>query len=107
MTHTISGMLISSDQMDYSAEPWPVPESEEAPPLWRVSWLPDQYLDHNQAITAMLLAEVVSVGLEPGVGRRTGSEGPRGRCSHIQTGAEAWPSSSNCHDFGTEPRENP
>jgi hypothetical protein len=65
MTLTISDTLISSDRTDHSAEPWPVPKSEEPATLWRVSWLPDQYLDHNQAITAMILAEVVSVGLEP------------------------------------------
>lgn len=65
MALIISDTLISSDQTDHSAERWPVPQSQGAPMLWRVSWLPDQYLDHNQAITAMILAEVVSAGLEP------------------------------------------
>jgi hypothetical protein len=65
MTLTISDTLISSDRTDHVAEPWPVPRSQESPTLWRVSWLPDKYLDRNQAITAIILAEV-SVGLEQG-----------------------------------------
>lgn len=33
--------------------------------LWRVSWLPSQLLDRNDAITAMTLAETVAAHPEP------------------------------------------
>ena len=32
--------------------------------LWVVSWLPGRWLDRNQAITAMVLAEALAAGTE-------------------------------------------
>jgi hypothetical protein len=35
--------------------------------LWEVSWLPGQYLDRNEAITAMVLADTTASGdVNPG-----------------------------------------
>lgn len=33
---------------------------------WRVSWLPGRLLDSNQAVTAMMIAEMCAGGIEPG-----------------------------------------
>jgi hypothetical protein len=33
---------------------------------WTVTWLPGRKLDQNQAMSAMMLAEEVGCGLEPG-----------------------------------------
>lgn len=39
--------------------------------LWHVSWCPEQWLTHNQAITAMSLAELVGTGFSSPVGAIT------------------------------------
>lgn len=36
---------------------------------WSVTWLPGRFLDRNEAITAMTIAEIVSAPDFPGVGR--------------------------------------
>lgn len=56
---SITADLMSSDDTPHTAEPWPVPESEGPPTLWRVSWLPGRYLERDQAISAMMIAVTV------------------------------------------------
>ncbi len=53
MTLTITDTTMASDHTNHSAR--------QAPGHgWEVSWLPGQILDRNTAVTAMILADVVS-----------------------------------------------
>ncbi len=54
MTLTISDTTMTSDQTTHSARQAPGRNG------WEVSWLPGQTLDRNSAITAMILADMVS-----------------------------------------------
>ncbi len=54
MTLTITGTTMTSDHTAHSAR------QATGRDGWEVSWLPGQTLDGNTAVTAMLLADVVS-----------------------------------------------
>jgi hypothetical protein len=54
---------MTSDVTPHTATAWPVPGE---PTLWSVTWLPGRALTRNQAVSAMMLAETVSRGIEPG-----------------------------------------
>ncbi len=54
MTLTITDTAMTSDHTAHSARQAPGRDG------WEVSWLPGQTLDRNTAVTAMLLADVVS-----------------------------------------------
>ncbi len=54
MTLTITGTTMTSDHTAHSARQAPGRDG------WEVSWLPGQTLDANTAVTAMILADVVS-----------------------------------------------
>ena len=58
MTLTIFDTLMTSDQTAHTARHSPDRNG------WEVSWLPGQTLDHNAAITAMVLADTAA---EPGL----------------------------------------
>jgi hypothetical protein len=53
MTLTINDTTMTSDRTTHTARQAPGPQ-----PGWEVSWLPDQTLDRNTAITAMTLADL-------------------------------------------------
>ena len=55
MTLTIQDETISSDTTRHTARLAPGHE-----PAWQVSWLPGRLIDRNSAITAIVLAEVVT-----------------------------------------------
>ena len=55
MTLTIQDETISSDTTRHTARLAPGHEQ-----TWQVSWLPGRLMDRNSAITAMVLAEVVT-----------------------------------------------
>ena len=62
MTLTIQDDTISSDHTRHTARL--IPGHEHA---WQVSWLPGRLMDRNTAITAMVLAEVVTTDeVDPG-----------------------------------------
>lgn len=67
MTTTITDHLMTSTVTEHYAHR----DLNALPgwPAWRVTWLPGQLLDRNQAITAMTLAEIVAVHC-PGPGDR-------------------------------------
>ena len=50
---------MTSDRSTHTAELRPTPEADHGPATWRVSWCPDQALGRNEAITAMVLADVI------------------------------------------------
>ena len=52
MTLTINDTTMTSDQTAHTARQAPGRQ-----PSWEVSWLPDQIVDRNTAITAMILAD--------------------------------------------------
>ena len=54
MTLTITDTAMTSDRTVHSARQAPGRNG------WEVSWLPGQTLDRNTAVTAMILADVVS-----------------------------------------------
>lgn len=55
----ITDKTMTSDQTAHTARIVSLPGQPER---WRVSWLPDQLLRRNQAITAVLLAEFAKLG---------------------------------------------
>jgi hypothetical protein len=57
MALTILDDSMSSDRTPHTARRAPYMSS-----LWEVSWLPGQYLDRNDAITAMVLADTTASG---------------------------------------------
>lgn len=63
MSIHITGEEMTSDRTRHRARLWPVPEHEAGGTRWEVTWLPGRYLERNQAITAMVLAETVSAGI--------------------------------------------
>jgi hypothetical protein len=58
VTLTINDTTMTSDQTAHTARQTPDRNG------WEVSWLPGQTLDHNSAITAMVLADTTA---EPGL----------------------------------------
>jgi len=54
MTLTITDTTMTSDHTAHSARQAPSRDG------WEVSWLPGQTLDRNTAVTAMILADMVS-----------------------------------------------
>jgi len=59
MALTISDNVMTGDRT-------PTPRAVQSS-LWEVSWLPCQYLDRNEAITAMVLADTTASGdVNPG-----------------------------------------
>jgi hypothetical protein len=62
MALTITAELISSDQIAHTAGPSP-----GHPHAWEASWLPSWHMTQDTAITAMMLADAVTLGgLHPG-----------------------------------------
>lgn len=56
MPLTITDASMTSDLTTHTAKPWPW----NGEPAWSVTWLPGRVLTHNQAITAMTIAETVA-----------------------------------------------
>lgn len=59
MAIKITDFGMTSGRTRHTATLWPVPADEEPPALWRVSWLPDQYLTRSEAVTAMVIADLL------------------------------------------------
>jgi hypothetical protein len=57
MAMTINDDSISSDRTSHTARPAPGDQHR-----WEVSWLPDRHLTRNDAITAMVLADITGPG---------------------------------------------
>ena len=66
MALSFSDATITSRATGHVATAWPVPGE---PTLWTVTWLPGRTLTRAQAITAMMLAEAATSGVEPGTAR--------------------------------------
>src|SRR6266581_4523334 len=58
MTIKINDDSMASDRSPHTARLRPMPDAAEAPTMWRVSWLPGKPLGRNEAITAMVIADV-------------------------------------------------
>lgn len=98
MSIHITDEAMSSDRTRHRARLWPVPGHQAPGTLWEVTWLPGRYLERNQAITAMVLAETVASGFgdhtDPqwlhvdGWAAELGLSGPDavGKISHSETG---------------------
>jgi hypothetical protein len=53
MALTINDDRITADNTSHTARPAP-----GRPGIWEVSWLPGRLLDRNEAVTAMILADI-------------------------------------------------
>jgi hypothetical protein len=62
MSVKITDTEMTSDLTTHTAKLWPF----QGAPAWSVTWLPGRVLTHNQALTAMTIAEAVTTGLTAG-----------------------------------------
>jgi hypothetical protein len=60
---TITDTSMRSDKTGHAARHL---RSDEGCQRWEVTWLPGRVLGRSEAITAMMLAQTVATGLEPG-----------------------------------------
>jgi hypothetical protein len=58
---TITTALMTSDQTPHTAR-WSQHAAADGRGAWIASWLPQRLMSHNQAITAMTLAEMATTG---------------------------------------------
>lgn len=59
MTTRITDTGMASNLTAHTATAHPVPDVPDEPTLWSVTWLPGRALTHDQAVTAMTIAEMV------------------------------------------------